>query len=146
MCISEREIYKATFSMTYIYLYIKHLCFRYHFEREDLQNTRFVRKLGDRNVTDVPIVLDWAIWTDGPCPPPAEKDGVMGEPTASACVSANSHCVNATQGSGYLCNCSKGYTGNPYVIGGCTSEYYADGFDFFHLLCVLSFLWLVFSI
>ncbi|XP_066333868.1 wall-associated receptor kinase 2-like [Miscanthus floridulus] len=93
----------------------------YHFEREDLQNSIFFRKLGDRNVTEVPIVLDWAIRRNGSCPPPAEKDGVMGEPTASACVSANSHCVNTTQGIGYLCNCSKGYTGNPYVSGGCTN-------------------------
>ncbi|XP_066379446.1 wall-associated receptor kinase 2-like [Miscanthus floridulus] len=66
-------------------------------------------------------VLEWAIRADGHCPAPTEKDGVMGEPTASACVNANSHCVNATQGFGYLCNCSKGYTGNPYVIGGCTN-------------------------
>ncbi|RCV38902.1 hypothetical protein SETIT_8G179500v2 [Setaria italica] len=92
----------------------------YHFERDDLvRNNSFVRKYGNKNLTEVPLVLDWAIRVDGSCPPSNVKDGALEEPTASACLSTNSHCVNASQGFGYLCNCSKGYIGNPYVTGGC---------------------------
>jgi len=95
---------------------------RYKFQREDLvRNNSFLKKTGNRDVTEVPLVLDWAI--NGSCPPRTENDALLGleEPTATACVSANSHCVNASQGTGYLCNCTKGYSGNPYVNGGCTS-------------------------
>jgi hypothetical protein len=68
------------------------------------------------------MVLDWAIKDDGSCRPPPNASA---KPTAPACRSTNSFCVNATQGSGYLCNCSEGYTGNPYVTGdkGCMSEF-----------------------
>lgn len=65
----------------------------------------------------MPVVLEWAIRDDGSCRPTPKDGDASAKPTASACVSTNSFCVNATQGSGYLCNCSEGYTGNPYVTG-----------------------------
>jgi len=100
-----------------------HRCFRYHFRRRDLTlvaNKNFTDRVGDRGI---PLVLEWAIRSNGSCHIQLEDDngGESAKPVALACVSANSHCVNATQGSGYLCRCSKGYKGNPYFVGGCTS-------------------------
>ncbi|KAL6907935.1 hypothetical protein ACP4OV_002105 [Aristida adscensionis] len=85
----------------------------YNFSRRDAlarfdANDSFAKRVGVGTETIVPLVLDWAM-----------KNGFCGaDSTADACISAHSHCVNATHGPGYLCNCSKG---NPYVINGCTN-------------------------
>ena len=88
-----------------------YLSYRHDFNRQDVVgNMTFAKRIGKRGV---PLVVDWAIRNNGTCHPGGGGD---------ACVSAHSNCFNATNGPGYFCNCSKGYTGNPYVPNGCKSK------------------------
>ncbi|XP_042482395.1 wall-associated receptor kinase 5-like [Macadamia integrifolia] len=54
-----------------------------------------------------PVVLDWAIGNQ-------TCEEAVHDKKSYACGS-NSYCFNSTNGPGYLCNCTDGFEGNPYI-------------------------------
>ncbi|EES12518.1 hypothetical protein BDA96_06G164400 [Sorghum bicolor] len=72
-------------------------------------------KFNDTSMGRAPVVSDWAI-RDGTTSCEVAKRNETG---TYACLSTNSECVESPNGPGYLCNCSKGYDGNPYLPDGC---------------------------
>ena len=68
----------------------------------------------DADESRTPVVMEWAI-SRNTC-----QEAKVDKETPFACVSSNSDCV--TNDAGYLCRCSSGYKGNPYVVDGCTGS------------------------
>lgn len=71
------------------------------------------------------VVMEWGI-TQSTC-----KAARVDKTVPYACVSSHSECV--TNEAGYLCKCSSGFRGNPYVAGGCAGSM----IHFRELLCSL---------
>ena len=64
------------------------------------------------NSETVPTVLDWAVGNKTCLD--AQKNL-----TNYACKAEHSECHNSNIGPGYLCKCSKGFQGNPFIFHGC---------------------------
>ncbi|CAL5036636.1 unnamed protein product [Urochloa decumbens] len=62
----------------------------------------------------LPLVLDWNVGTE-------TCEEAKKNKSSYACTAKNSECVPARSGLGYLCNCSQGFMGNPY-LGGCLQD------------------------
>jgi hypothetical protein len=73
----------------------------------------FVESTGGK----VPLVLDWVVGKETCAEAVRNTTGYM-------CVGGNSDCVDSSNGPGYLCNCSRGYDGKPYVPDGCQGPFF----------------------
>ncbi|PUZ62006.1 hypothetical protein GQ55_4G324100 [Panicum hallii var. hallii] len=79
----------------------------FQFKTTYLNTTAFLNEHADR----VPVILNWVVGK--------ESCDVVRNSDSYACLSTNSMCVNSSSGSGYICNCTEGYQGNPYLPHGC---------------------------
>lgn len=71
----------------------------------------------DNNGGRMPMVVEWAVRNASNCVE-VQKDR-----DSYTCVSSNSVCVNLSSEPGYICNCTRGYQGNPYLLDGCQGEF-----------------------
>ncbi|URD72743.1 EGF [Musa troglodytarum] len=80
----------------------------FYFNKSNLRNHNF----GDKYKDGVPLVLDWVAGNQ-------TCEEAKRNPSSYACRSTNSKCFDSTSLHGYICNCSTGFQGNPYLPDGC---------------------------
>uniref|UniRef100_A0A0D9WTW6 Protein kinase domain-containing protein n=1 Tax=Leersia perrieri TaxID=77586 RepID=A0A0D9WTW6_9ORYZ len=83
----------------------------FRFETAYARTDKFYR---NSNNGTVPVVLNFAVGNET-CKEAQMRSSQPGRGGSYACLSAHSFCVDALDGPGYLCNCSSGYAGNPYL-------------------------------
>ncbi|CAD6340355.1 unnamed protein product [Miscanthus lutarioriparius] len=76
-----------------------------------LNTTAFLHGINESDGR-VPAILNWVVGNE-------TCDVARMKNDSYACRSKNSMCVDSGSGSGYLCNCTEGYQGNPYLPDGC---------------------------
>jgi hypothetical protein len=75
-------------------------------------------KLTEEFKDGVPAVLDWVVGR-------TSCDEAVKNMASYACISKNSQCIESQNAIGYLCNCSKGFAGNPYLTDGCQGKIFS---------------------
>lgn len=80
----------------------------FHFQTSYITTNDFI----DENQGKAPVLVDWAIGN-------TTCEVAKQNRTSYACISEHSECLNSVNAPGYLCNCSTGYQGNPYLPNGC---------------------------
>ncbi|KAM0884509.1 hypothetical protein ACQ4PT_030943 [Festuca glaucescens] len=83
---------------------------QFRFSAEYISTKKFNDTYGGR----APMIFDWAIRDTKSCD--VAKQNKTG---TYACLSSNGMCVDSINDLGYMCNCTRGYEGNPYLPGGC---------------------------
>lgn len=118
---------KRFFSCSYAFVGVKsRIDYFISYPLELLNNSTATRAVG--YIPDLTIVsLDWRIGAVNCSEAKKNKSGY-------ACM-GNSECVDfdASIG-GYLCNCSQGYQGNPYLSSGCQGSYFVVDLILFSFL------------